>query len=60
MGISVLNEKQLAAAVRATWSLTTSEVSGPDCMGIVDAETGTEIEGEIFGTSARTTVVASV
>ena len=31
-------------------------------MGMVDidAETGTEIEGEIFGTSVRATVVAGV
>ena len=53
MGI-VLNEKQLATAVvRASWSPTASEVSGPDCMGIVDidAETGTDIGGEIRGTS---------
>ena len=56
MGI-VLNEKELATAVvRATWSLTTSEASG---MGMVDAETGTAIEGKMLGTSVRATVVAS-
>ena len=60
MGI-VLNEKQLeTAVVKATWSLTASEVSSPDCMGIIEAETGAEIEGEILGTSVRATVVASV
>ena len=62
MGI-VLNEEQLATAViRATWSLITSEVSDPDCMGIVDidADTGTVIEGEILSTSVRATVVTGV
>ena len=57
MGI-VLNEEQLAIEVMSTtWSPTTSEVSGPDCMGIadIDAETCTEIGGEIFGTSVQTT-----
>ena len=59
MGI-VLNEKQLATAVvRVTWSLTTSVVSGLDCMGIVDAETGTEIGEEILGASVRAIVVPS-
>ena len=50
MGI-VLIERQLAMAViRATWSLTTSMVSGSDCIGIVYAKTDTEI-GEMLGTS---------
>ena len=53
MGI-VLNEERLVTAfISATWSPTTTEVSGPDCMGIVDidAETGTEIGREVLGTS---------
>ena len=50
----MLNERQLATAVvRATCSLTTGEVSGLYCMGIVDidAEIGTEIGREVLGTS---------
>ena len=59
MGI-VLNEKRLATAVvRATWSPTASEVSGPDCMDKADIDAGTEIGGEILSTSVRATVVAS-
>ena len=62
MGI-VLNEEQLATGVvSATWPPTASEVSGPDCTGIADteAETCTEIGGEIFGASLRATTVSSV
>jgi len=39
-----------------------SEVSGPDCMGLVvdiDAETETKIAGEILGASVWATTVAS-
>ena len=57
MGI-VLNEEQLAMeVVSATWSPTASEVSGPDCTGIadIDAETCTEIGGEIIGASVQAT-----
>ena len=58
----MLNEKKLAmAVVSATWSPTVNEVSGSGCTGIadIDAETGTEIGVEIFGTSVWATVVAT-
>ena len=50
----MLNEKKLATAVFSTvWSPTADEVSGSNCMGIadIDAGTGTEIGGKIFGIS---------
>ena len=54
----MLNEEQLAMeVVSATWSPTASEVSGPDCTGRgdIDAETCTEIGGEIIGASVQAT-----
>ena len=59
----MLNEKQLATGVvGVTWSPTANEVSGPDCTDIADteAETCTEIGGEIFGASSRATTASIV